>query len=103
MISADSSKYRCDCVRRKITISQDLYINDKKEDLNSFILTKNHGPFTWGKDADAAVYHSVVLEKAAEMALKTLVLNPNASIDQYVLDSITCVSTSPMPTTDRSN
>jgi len=50
------------------------------------ILTKNHGPFTWGKDADAAVYHSVVLEKAAEMALKTLVLNPNASIDQYVLD-----------------
>ncbi|MEJ2758774.1 MAG: L-ribulose-5-phosphate 4-epimerase AraD, partial [Anaerolineales bacterium] len=29
------------------------------------ILVKNHGPFTWGKDADEAVYHAVVLEEVA--------------------------------------
>lgn len=50
------------------------------------ILVKNHGPFSWGKDAGESVYHSVVMEKVAEMCLKTLLLNPNASISQYVLD-----------------
>ncbi len=32
------------------------------------ILVKNHGPFTWGKDSDEAVYNSVVLEEIAQMA-----------------------------------
>ncbi len=50
------------------------------------IVVKNHGPFSWGKDADAAVYHAVVMEAVAEMALKTLMLNPQASMQQYVLD-----------------
>lgn len=50
------------------------------------ILVKNHGPFSWGKDASESVYHSVVMENVAEMCLKTLFLNPNASISQYVLD-----------------
>lgn len=50
------------------------------------ILVKNHGPFSWGKDAKESVYHAVVLEKVAEMGLKTLLLNPNATIDSYVLD-----------------
>ena len=50
------------------------------------IVVKNHGPFCWGKDADAAVYHAVVMEAVAEMALKTLTLNPQASMQQYVLD-----------------
>lgn len=50
------------------------------------IVVKNHGPFTWGKDAAASVYHAVVMEQVAEMALKTLLLNPSASIAQYVLD-----------------
>lgn len=50
------------------------------------IVVKNHGPFSWGKDADAAVYHAVVMESVAEMALKTLLLNSQASIQQYVLD-----------------
>ncbi len=47
---------------------------------------KNHGPFAWGKDAKEAVYHGVVLEHIAEMALKTLLLNPDASLAKYVLD-----------------
>lgn len=50
------------------------------------IVVRNHGPFTWGKDAAASVYHAVVMEKVAEMALKTLLLNPSADIDAYVLD-----------------
>ncbi|MBE6792780.1 MAG: L-ribulose-5-phosphate 4-epimerase [Ruminococcaceae bacterium] len=50
------------------------------------IVVKNHGPFTWGKDADNAVYNAVVLENVAEMALKTLLLNPDSLLAQYVLD-----------------
>ena len=50
------------------------------------ILVRNHGPFTWGKTPAEAVYHSVVLEEIAEMAWKTLLLNPAASLEDYVLE-----------------
>lgn len=50
------------------------------------IVVKNHGPFSWGKDAAASVYHAVVMDVVAEMNLKTLLLNPQASMAQYVLD-----------------
>ena len=50
------------------------------------IVVKNHGPFSWGKDSVDSVYHAVVLDKIAEMDLKTLLLNPHASMPQYVLD-----------------
>ena len=50
------------------------------------ILVKNHGPFTWGKDAAVSVYHAVVLETVAEMAWKTRELNPGSSTAQYVLE-----------------
>ncbi len=50
------------------------------------IIVKNHGPFTWGKNAGESVYHAVVLETVAEMALKSLMLNRNSTLDQYVLD-----------------
>lgn len=50
------------------------------------IVVKNHGPFTWGKDPVASVYHAVVLDTVAEMTLKTLLLNPEASMQQYILD-----------------
>jgi len=50
------------------------------------VVVKNHGPFSWGKDAAASVYHAVVMEAVAEMNLKTLFLNPEANIAQYVLD-----------------
>lgn len=42
------------------------------------IAVKNHGPFAWGNSPANAVYNAVVLEKVAEMDLKTLVLNPAA-------------------------
>lgn len=50
------------------------------------IVVRNHGPFSWGKDAAASVYHAVVMEKVAEMDLKTCLLNPNAEMPQYILD-----------------
>lgn len=50
------------------------------------IVVKNHGPFAWGKSPANAVYNAVVMEKVAEMDFKTLLLNPNSSMAQYVLD-----------------
>jgi L-ribulose-5-phosphate 4-epimerase len=40
------------------------------------VICRNHGPFTWGKDADQAVYHAVVLEEVAKMAMMTESVNP---------------------------
>lgn len=40
------------------------------------VLCKNHGPFTWGKDAAQAVHNAVVLEEIAKMNLMTELLNP---------------------------
>jgi L-ribulose-5-phosphate 4-epimerase len=43
------------------------------------ILIGNHAPFTWGKNADKAVYNSAVLEAIAQMALITEQVNPKVS------------------------
>ena len=43
------------------------------------VLVHNHGPFTWGKDADEAVYHAVVLEEVAKMAVYTRQIKPDAA------------------------
>ena len=50
------------------------------------IIVKNHGPFSWGENPADAVYHAVVLDVVAEMDLKTLILNPYASMKPYILD-----------------
>lgn len=50
------------------------------------IVVKNHGPFTWGESPDNAVRNAVILERIAEMNLKTLLLNQNAEMKQYILD-----------------
>jgi L-ribulose-5-phosphate 4-epimerase len=42
------------------------------------VLVAGHGPFTWGKTADKAVYHAVVLEELAKMAFITRTLDPHA-------------------------
>lgn len=56
-------------------------------------LVRNHGPFTWGKDADEAVYHAVVVEQVAKMSRDTELLcmaqgKPinEALAPQYLLD-----------------
>jgi L-ribulose-5-phosphate 4-epimerase len=43
------------------------------------ILVGNHAPFTWGKNADKAVYNAAVLEEIARMAYLTEQINPDAA------------------------
>jgi L-ribulose-5-phosphate 4-epimerase len=42
------------------------------------VLVAGHAPFTWGKTAEKAVYHAVVLEELAKMAHVTRTLEPGA-------------------------
>lgn len=51
------------------------------------VLVRNHGPFSWGKDANAAVYHAVVMEEVAKMAIHTEILKPGVEpAPQYLQD-----------------
>ncbi len=43
------------------------------------VLCKNHGPFTWGKDAMDAVHNAVVLEEVAKMAYRTETIQPKVA------------------------
>jgi L-ribulose-5-phosphate 4-epimerase len=43
------------------------------------VLVAGHGPFTWGKSAEKAVYHAVVLEELAKIASITRSLAPDVS------------------------
>lgn len=56
-------------------------------------LVRNHGPFAWGKDAAAAVYHAVVVEEVAKMSRDAELLCfaagraiAEAEAPQYLLD-----------------
>ncbi|MCG8483855.1 MAG: L-ribulose-5-phosphate 4-epimerase [Clostridia bacterium] len=49
------------------------------------VLVANHGPFTWGKDANDAVHNSVVLEELAKMAHLTISINRDITKIQDVL------------------
>jgi L-ribulose-5-phosphate 4-epimerase len=49
------------------------------------VLVANHGPFAWGKDADAAAYNAVILEAIARVAYFTLNINSEA---QPVTDAL---------------
>ena len=42
------------------------------------VLVRNHGPFTWGPTGAKAVETALALEIVADMALKTLALDPSA-------------------------
>lgn len=51
------------------------------------VLVNNHGPFTWGKDADNAVHNAVVLEEVAKMAKNVTDINSDIKpINSYILD-----------------
>ena len=49
------------------------------------VTVRNHGPFAWGKDENAAVYNAVVLEEAARMARYTESINPDVKEVQQEL------------------
>jgi L-ribulose-5-phosphate 4-epimerase len=53
----------------------------------SAVLVHGHGPFVWGPTGKKAVENALALEIVAEMALKTLQLDPHAlSIEKHLLD-----------------
>jgi L-ribulose-5-phosphate 4-epimerase len=49
------------------------------------VLVKNHGPFSWGKDAHEAVHNAVVMEQVAKMAFISLNINPNLTMNPYLI------------------
>lgn len=49
------------------------------------VLCKNHGPFTWGKDAHEAVHNAVVLDEVAKMATRTETINPEVEAAPQML------------------
>ncbi len=62
------------------------------------IVVKNHGPFAWGKTPAGAVYNAVVLDKVAEMAYKTMTLNPRVpEYPSIFWTSIISENMAPMP------
>ena len=50
------------------------------------VLVKNHGPFTWGKDAAEAVCHAVVLEQVAKMAFISYTVNPDLTMNDLLIE-----------------
>ena len=50
------------------------------------VLVKNHGPFSWGKDADQAVYNAVVMEQVAKMAFISLSVNPDTTMNPLLVE-----------------
>ena len=50
------------------------------------ILVKNHGPFSWGKDPDNAVYNAVVMEEVAKMAFISFCVNPNTTMNPLLIE-----------------
>lgn len=52
---------------------------DKNPDEIPSVLVKNHGPFSWGKDAMDAVHNAVVLEEVAKMVLFSFQINSDIS------------------------
>jgi L-ribulose-5-phosphate 4-epimerase len=50
------------------------------------ILVNCHGPFSWGEDAEKAVYNAVALEEIARMAFYTILLGKNESVSKSLID-----------------
>ncbi|MCW3806341.1 L-ribulose-5-phosphate 4-epimerase [Plebeiibacterium marinum] len=50
------------------------------------VIVKNHGPFSWGKNADDAVHNAVVLEQIAKMDFIALQVNPNADMNEHLTE-----------------
>ncbi len=51
------------------------------------VLVASHGPFAWGRDVEQAVENAIAVEVVAELALRTLVLDAEASpVADYLLE-----------------
>ena len=50
------------------------------------VLVKNHGPFSWGKDAPDAVHNAVVMEQVAKMAYIAYGVNPGLTMNPLLVE-----------------
>ena len=50
------------------------------------VLVKNHGPFSWGKNPDNAVYNAVVMEQVAKMAFVSFCVNPATTMNPLLIE-----------------
>lgn len=66
----------------------DEFLNRRKinPDHTPGVLVKNHGPFSWGKDADNAVYNAKVMEQCAKMAFVAFSVNPNLTMNPFLIE-----------------
>lgn len=67
------------------------------------VLVKNHGPFSWGKDAHEAVHNAVVMEQVAKMASIAYAVNPNLTMNPLLIENISAASTVLTLIMDRNN
>ena len=59
-----------------ILIADDFEQNKRDYTATPAVLCKNHGVFTWGKNAHDAVHNAVVAEECAKMAALCEMINP---------------------------
>lgn len=66
----------------------DEFLNRRKinPDHTPGVLVKNHGPFSWGKDADNAVYNAKVMEQCAKMAFVAFSVNPGLTMNPLLIE-----------------
>jgi len=67
------------------------------------VLVKNHGPFSWGKDAHDAVHNAVVMEQVAKMAYIAFGVNPNLTMNPLLIKKHFSVNTAQARITDKAN
>lgn len=65
-------------------------IVDRFKDINYVhtpgVLVRNHGPFSWGKNPDNAVYNAVVMEEVAKMAFVSFTVNPATKMNPLLIE-----------------
>ena len=49
------------------------------------VLVKNHGPFSWGKNAHDAVHNAVVMEQVGKMAYIAYGINQNLTMNPHLI------------------
>lgn len=49
------------------------------------VLVKNHGPFSWGKNAHDAVHNAVVMEQVAKMAYIAYGIHPQLTMNEHLI------------------
>lgn len=69
-----------------VIVDEFLNMRNFNPDATPGVLVKNHGPFSWGTDADNAVYNAVVMEQCAKMAYIAIGVNPDLSMNPLLIE-----------------